>query len=266
MRISGTSYWGDNLFTVEYAPPTISAISPSSAIQGDTLTGVHISGNNFRSPNSNVTAQVKNGSSTITGTVTGVTSTQITCNFTIPSGATVGAWDVYVKHNDDLKDATKAGAFTVNQKTNPPPTLSEFIPDSAYQGDTLDDAYITGTNFRGPASNITVQLQKGSSTIVGTGVQVWSSTDITADFNIPADAAIGSWDLYLKHNDDLRDATKTGVLTVGYRPPMLMDISPAHSNQGESLTGVAITGENFRGSPRTLPSSSRTARQPSTVP
>ncbi len=102
-------------FAVEYPPPTIAGISPDNGVQSQKLTGVAISGSDFQASGTTV-VKLKNGADVIDGTVTNVTATQITADFSIPSGAKVGAWDVYVE-NPDGKNVTMAKSFTVTLYT-----------------------------------------------------------------------------------------------------------------------------------------------------
>lgn len=48
--------------------------------------------------------------------MTGVTSTQVTANFNIPAGATLGAWDVYLSENDNGQNDTLYEAFEVQYR------------------------------------------------------------------------------------------------------------------------------------------------------
>ncbi|MFH1149073.1 MAG: NosD domain-containing protein, partial [Actinomycetota bacterium] len=230
-------------FDVQYPPPVVTGISPNNGNRGQTLTGVQIDGSDFRGPNSNVIAQLKNGADIIDGTVTNVTGTQITCDFTITAGATVGLWDVYVQHVDDGKNDTLAGAFDVQY---PPPVVTGISPNNGNRRQTLTGVQINGSDFRGPNANVIAQLKNGADTINGTVTNV-SGTQITADFTIPTGATIGLWDVYVQHVDDGKNSTGVGLFDVQYPPPVVTGISPNSGNRGQTLTGVQIDGSDFRG-------------------
>ena len=53
---------------------------------------------------------------------------------------------------------------------------------------------------------MTVELQRGAETIGGTDVLYISDTEVTCDFDLTG-ASVGTWDVYLKHNDDDKSST-----------------------------------------------------------
>ncbi len=241
-NVGDTSQFSTN-GAVEWPPPEVTGINPAQGNRGQILTGVQIDGSDFRGPNGNVIAQLKNGAETITGTVTNVAATQITADFTIPVDATLGLWDVYVQQVDDGKNDTLAGAFDVQY---PPPVVTGINPAQGNRGQTLTGVLIDGSDFRGPNGNVIAQLKNGAETITGTVTGV-TDTLITADFTIPAGATVGLWDVYVEHVDDGKNSTLAGAFDVQYPPPVVTGISPASGNRGQTLTGVAITGTDFRG-------------------
>jgi alpha-tubulin suppressor-like RCC1 family protein len=242
----------------EFVAPDVTGITPGAGSRGQTLTGVLIDGTDFRGPESNVTVQLKNGVDTITGNATNVTATRITADFTIPPGATLGLWDVCVKHNDDGKNDTLTSAFDVQY---PPPDVVSISPVSGNRGQTLTGVLIGGTDFRGPESNVTVELKNGADTITGTVTNV-TATRITADFTIPGSATVGLWDVYVKHNDDGKSDTLAGAFDVQYPPPTLTSITPDNGAQGQTMTAVA-TGSNVRGPASNLTVELRKTGEPS---
>jgi len=78
------------------------------------MEGIQINGTNFGTDQSNVSIMLTNGGTTISGNVWGCSDTQINGEFLIPTDATLGAWDVVVKHIDDQQTGTISGGFTVN--------------------------------------------------------------------------------------------------------------------------------------------------------
>ncbi len=194
--------------TVGYQPPHVAGISPVKGNRGQALTGVKITGTDFKGPAANVTAQLKNGADTITGTVTSVVSTQVTADFAIPAGAVVGDWDVYVKHNDDNMSDALARAFAVEY---PPPTIAGISPDKGVQSQKLTGVAISGSDFQASGTTV-VELKNGSDTITGAVTNV-SSTRVTADFTIPAGAKVGAWDVCVT-NPDGKSATRTKAFNV----------------------------------------------------
>ncbi len=161
-------------FTVAFKPPHVTGISPVKGNRGQTLTGVQISGTDFRGPAGNVTAQLVNGTDTITGTITGVTATRVTATFVIPNEAKLGAWDVYVKHNDDSKSSTLAGAFTIN---NPMPAIAGLSPDTGTAGGAAFTLTVNGTGFN--SSSVVKWGGSGRATTLVSAIQLTAS--ISAD-------------------------------------------------------------------------------------
>jgi hypothetical protein len=53
---------------------------------------------------------------------------------------------------------------------------------------------------------MTVELQRGAKTIGGTDVLYISDMEVTCDFDLTG-ASVGTWDVYLKHNDDDKSST-----------------------------------------------------------
>jgi hypothetical protein len=147
--------------------PTLSAIAPSSGIQGAAV-AVTLTGTNFAT------------GSTISLSGTGVTvnnvmvasSTSITATFTIAATAPTGAQNVTVTSRSKISGSQ---AFTVNSGAA---TLTSVSPSSGTQGQTVN-VTLTGTLFD---AGSTIALS-------GTGVTVShltvvSSTSITATFAI----------------------------------------------------------------------------------
>src|SRR6202040_1459270 len=161
--LGGTS--GVQTFTVNQAPPTLSAISLNSGVQGQSVL-VTLTGTNFIA---GATIGLSGTGITVSST-TVVSATQITATFTIVGSATVGAQNVTV--------TTTAGTsgvqtFTVNQA---PPTLSAISLNSGVQGQSVL-VTLTGTNFIAGAA---VGLSGTGITVSGTTVV--SATQINATF------------------------------------------------------------------------------------
>ncbi len=99
-------------YTVDYPPPTITSVSPSSARQG-TAASAQVAGTGFETFGSTVVKLRKPGQADLVATGVLVESdTSLRCGFDL-AGAAPGAWDLFVQ-NPDGKSATRAGAFTVS--------------------------------------------------------------------------------------------------------------------------------------------------------
>jgi hypothetical protein len=101
------------------------------------------------------------------------------------------------------------GRFTMPVSgASPPPEVYSIDPNSAKQGDLIDDALITGANFQ-PA--LEVRLEKETfSPIVATGVDVLDTETITCDLDLGS-AVVGYWDVVVENPD-----SQTGTLDNGF--------------------------------------------------
>lgn len=179
VRIAGTptspTAWLDG--SAAATCPTLTAVSPSSGLQNNTV-GVTLTGTNF-----------VNGSTTVTVSGSGVTvtnlvfnsATELTADFVIASGATPGARTVTVT----TASGTSGGqTFQVNSALAP--TLTSVTPNSGKVGE-LVSVTLTGTNF---ISGATVNVSGSNVQVLN--VNVANSAMITADFGINPTAATGA--------------------------------------------------------------------------
>ena len=121
-----------NAFTVTAAsgpiPPSISAVSPSSGEQGQTLTGVVITGSDFQSG-----ATCSFGTGITVNSCAFNSATQLTANLTIDAGATTGGYTATVT-NPDAQSGSLANAFSVVAPSSTAPVVSLLSPDSGVEG------------------------------------------------------------------------------------------------------------------------------------
>jgi hypothetical protein len=62
---------------------------------------------------------------------------------------------------------------------------------------------------------MTVKLVRGNESVIGKNIKWVSSTQVKADFTVPAGASISRyWDVYLSHNDDGKVATLPNAFSV----------------------------------------------------
>ncbi|MBU1670795.1 MAG: IPT/TIG domain-containing protein [Actinobacteria bacterium] len=226
----------------EYPAPVVTAMNPDSGNQGQALIGVSITGAEFRDVAMTVT--LERGADTITAAnVNRVSSTEVTCDITIPAGAAVADdWDVVVTNDDDLKSGTLPDGFSVQY---PPPVVTGISPDTADQGQTLTGVSVTGSAFRNVSA--TIQLRRGAETIPGTNLAWVSPNQVTCDFAVPAGATPASdWDVFFQHNDDSKSSTLDDAFTVEYPPPTVVSITPASANNDGVVHITNLAGSGFR--------------------
>lgn len=198
-------------------PPSITSFSPTSGLEGTTIT---ITGTDFDATPSNNIVQF-NGT---VATVTSSTTTQITT--TVPVGATTGPISVEV--NDQT--GTSSSSFVVTTATSP--TITSFNPTSGTVGETIT---LTGTNFdTTPSSNI-VRFN-------GTTAVVSSSTSTQITTTVPVGATTGTITVEVNGETGISGSNFTVISTT----PTITIFNPTSGMIGETVT---ITGTNFDTTP-----------------
>ncbi|MFH1150469.1 MAG: DUF5719 family protein [Actinomycetota bacterium] len=229
-----------NGFTVEYPAPEVTGINPDTGLRGYPLNDVSITGDHFRDVAA--TVRIICPFQTITATdVHRVSANEITADLNLSGAEVRDDWDVYIQHNDDGKGGTLDDGFTVEF---PPPDVDGIDPDTGFRDHTLNDAVITGNDFRN--AGLAVELRRPGSTVTGTGVTWQGSQQISADFDLAGAPVASDWDLYVRDNDTGKEDTLADCFTVEYAPPVVNAVTP---NSAEN-TGVAditdLAGADFR--------------------
>jgi hypothetical protein len=174
---AGGSFTLPGCFTVKQELPLITAISIDSANQGATLS-LTITGANFTGASG-----VQFGPGISINSFNVLSSSQITVNITIASGAAAGTRDITVTTPGG--SFVLPGSFTVIQAL---PGIKSVNPDSGNPGTTMV-VIINGNNLTG-----TTSVSMGAGVEV-TGFTNISPTQISVNINIKADAVIGYRDI-----------------------------------------------------------------------
>jgi len=214
-------------FTVNGAP-TITSTSPSSRGQGAASQEITVKGTNFESG-----ASLSFGSGVTVNSTTFKTSTEVTANVTIESGASTGPRTVTLT-NPDATTASLSSGFTVNAA----PSVEATAPSSRGQGASSQSITVSGTNF---ASGAAVSFS-------GTGIKVnsttfKSSTELTANITIESSAATGARTVTVT-NADAGSASLAGGFTVN-AAPTVSSTTPSSRGQGASNQEITIGGAHF---------------------
>ena len=120
-------------FEVRYPSPRLTGLKPQRGFRG-ALCHATVTGSDLRNAAGGITVELRNGAETISadaGTVSWLSPTQVSCDFTIPAGAAVGKWDLFLAHNDDGASDTIRDAFEVSYT---PPAVTTLTPASAVTG------------------------------------------------------------------------------------------------------------------------------------
>jgi len=124
-------------FTVDNLVPTVSSLSPNSAMEGTAAQTLTINGTNFVS-----TSMVTyNG---VAHTATFVSATELKITLSTADQAKAGTFAVVVTNAAPGGGASTPVDFTVN---NPVPAITSLSPSSATKGAAAETLTITGTNF-----------------------------------------------------------------------------------------------------------------------
>jgi hypothetical protein len=229
----GDVIYKSSIFISEFAPPPVLvSINPNQAEQGDTFLAT-ITGSNTQfsgTPSVHMSfsgnpQEIINGSSVVV-----ISPTVVQAQFSLPSSASVGLWDVHV--NSLVLD----NGFTVLEAT---PAILFMEPNFAHQGDSFSGTiHGENTSWSGTPSVYMTHTTNPDETITGTNVVVVSPTEITADFGIAGDAMTGNYNVFV---DDLSQSNGFTVLQA--LTPALTGITPDNGEQG-TMVMTTITAEN----------------------
>jgi len=214
-------------FTVNNPTPTITTLSPSSAVAGAAAQTLTINGTNFVS-NSSVTY---NGAA---HTATFVSSSQVTIQLTASDQATGGTDAVVVTNPSPGGGASNSVNFTVD---NPVPTISSLSPASATAGAAAQTLTINGTNF---LSTSTVTYNSAAHT-----AKFVSATQLTIQLSAADQATAGTFAVVVTNPSPGGGASNTQTFTVMNPVPTISSLSPSSATSGAAAQTLTINGTNF---------------------
>jgi YVTN family beta-propeller protein len=194
-------------FTVTKTGLTVTGITPTSGVQGTTVSTTNLAGTGFTSLAS--VKITKSGGRTIDCIIVKVTSTKITCSCAIPSDFPLGTYNVVVMESSNPTTSLAAQLVNGFRVTLSPPTILTIVPNSYHLGGPPMESTITGSNFREGA---TVMLVGGKTTLKPTRVTVYSSTVIYCGFSSTSFTPTGFYDVVVTNGD-----TTSATLKSGYR-------------------------------------------------
>ncbi len=208
--------------------PTLTSISPTTGSQGSSVP-VTLTGTGFVAP---LTVNCS-GSGITVSNVSVVSSTQATATFNIAANTGVGPQNISV--------TTAAGTsgivtFNVTAATGAP-TLTSISPAVGSQGSSVP-VTLTGTGFVAPLT-----VNTSGSGITVSNITVVSSTQVTATFNIAANAGVGPHNVSVTTTAGTSGTIPFTVNTAGGLPT-LTSVVPSSGALGTSVN-VTLTGTNF---------------------
>lgn len=218
-------------FAVNHPAPILAGIAPAIGERLQTL-DVTFAGENFIN---GITA-VNAGPSITVNSTTVTSATSLTANLTITAAAAPGARNFSVSNSGPGGGASAGQIFTVN---NPAPTLTGIAPASGGRGQSRN-IILTGTNFISGTSVVSF----GPEIAVGS-IAVNSPTQLTANVTIPANLAIGSYDVTISNAAPGGGTAKiANGFAVNNPAPVLASVNPPIGSLQQTLN-VDLLGANF---------------------
>jgi hypothetical protein len=189
------------------APPTLTSTSPSSRGQGASSQTVAIKGSGFVS-GAGLAASFS-GTGVIVNSTTFKSSTELTANVTVETGASIGARSLTVT-NGDGSTASLTNAFAVNSA----PNLESLNPSSRGQGATSQTVTVKGSGF---VSGTGLAVSFSGTGITVTSTTFKSSTEVAALITVESGASIGPRTVTVTNPDGGTDTLANGF-TVNAAP------------------------------------------------
>lgn len=221
-------------FTISVPPnpvPTVSSLSPASAVAGGAAFTLTVNGTNFISG-----ATVQWDAAARTTTV--VSSTQITASITAADIASAGTKAITVVNPSPGGGVSNAVAFTITSPPPTPPSLSSLSPATATSGGAAFTLTVNGTGFLSGAS----AAWNGSvrpTTVV-------SSTQLTASITAADIATAGTAAIDVVQGS-LRSTNQLNF-TINPAAPSLISLSPNTIVAGGAGFDLTVTGTGFASS------------------
>ena len=231
-----------NSFYINLNPyiPQIQSVNPSIANQGQSMQ-VNINGQNTHfTLGGGSTIWLSKGANTI-NSVSSVAPNDYTIvsQFSIPTNAVSGSWDVNVQNSIDGL-ITKSNGFYINSTTNPPQIIS-IVPDSVEQGQSLT-LTINGTNTNFTATGgTTVWFKHDTTQMNPLTTTVINDSTININLCVPSSATLGYWNIHAFNVTDSLLIKYNGLYIKNPNIPLIISLDPDSAEQGQSLVVMLST-------------------------
>ena len=214
-------------FTVDNLPPTVTNLSPSSAMVGTTAQTLTLTGTNFLST-STVTYNA------VAHTATLVSPTELTILLSASDQAKAGSFAVVVTNPTPGGGKSTAVDFTVD---NYAPTLTSIAPTSVTEGAAAQTLTLTGTNFVSNSS-VTYNGVAHTPTFV-------SATELKITLSTTDQATAGIYPVVVTNPAPGGGPSQSVSFTVNNPVPTISSLSPASAMEGAAGQTLTIMGTNF---------------------
>ncbi len=214
-------------FAINNPVPTLTSLSPTSAVVGAASQTLTLRGTNFLA-SSTVTY---NG---VGHAATFVSSTQLSIGLTAADQATAGSYAVVVTNPAPGGGTSSPLNFAIN---NPAPTLTSLSPTSAVVGAASQTLTLNGTNFLA-SSTVTYNGVGHAATFV-------SSTQLTISLSAADQATAGTYAVVVTNPAPGGGASSPLNFAIGNPAPTLTSLSPTSAVAGAGSQTLTLTGTNF---------------------
>ncbi|MCX6693590.1 MAG: DUF3344 domain-containing protein [Methanomicrobiales archaeon] len=239
------------MLEIEYTNlvPTITSLSPSTAIKGSSTLTLKVTGTGFRPGTPGLdpgggSQVIWDGNPANPITTTYISETQLNATVDASLLATTGSANITVFNPQSAigGDGGTSNNVTFNILNLPVPTLTSITPASGTTGTTVSITNLAGANFVSTPVQPTVVLNRtGYADIIASSVNVTSSTSITCTFNLVS-AATGLWNVIVTNPDG---QSSTSTITFNVTPPTVTSITPASGTTGTIIDITNIAGTGF---------------------
>ncbi len=219
--------------TINFTPPVINLLSPSSAVAGGQGFQLNVSGTNF-APGSVVRWNGQDRQTTFVGV------TELAAQITAADIASVGTATVTVFSPPPGGGTSNAVNFQINPAARPLPRISQLSPNSALAGSPGITLTVTGTNF---VSDSVVRWngQARTTTFV-------NSTQLTADIPAADLATVGNALVTVFTPPAGGGESNTLTFAINQPPnpvPTITSISPPTVGAGTGAFVLTVNGTGF---------------------
>jgi hypothetical protein len=237
-------------FTIVRPVPVITTMVPSTGARASLVTFT-LTGTNFQPGTGNTTVTLSNATyftaknRNVTATLTMVTPTTITGNFTVPDDSVFGnLWFVNVTTADGGSSLSRV-IFTENRLA---PTITLMTPDTGYPNGTVT-YQLSGTNFQPGLTSVT--MSNPSYGALSTSLYSVTPTQISGGIQIPVNAPLGAWKVNVTTADG-GTTTWSRTFTVSrYPAPLVSAATPTMMFRGTTAS-FTLTGNYFQTGGRTM--------------
>ena len=214
-------------FTVNNPAPTLTSLGPNSAIAGDPMLTLTLTGGGFVATSTVRFDGVPQGTTFVNGTT-------LTAAVSAAQLAAAGTFNVTVFNAAPGGGTSAPLPFTVN---NPAPTLTSLGPNSATAGDPMITLTLTGGGF---VATSTVQFDgapQGTTLVNGT----------TLEAAVPAAqlAAAGTFNVTVFNAAPGGGTSAPLPFTVNNPAPTLTSLGPNSATAGDPMITLTLTGGGF---------------------